>query len=71
MLKQIKRAIDRVAETLIPEGSYLSAMPVKLALYVLVFLGLPLLILVSLPYGVGLLALIGVIALLIFGIPNF
>lgn len=60
-----------MAETLIPEGSYLSPMPVKLALYVLVFVGLPLLILVSLPYGVGLVLLAGVIGLLIFGLPNF
>lgn len=68
---RIKAGIDRLAVTLIPPGSYLSPTVVKLGLYVLVFVGLPLLILVSLPYGVGIILLVAVVLLFIFfGLPG-
>lgn len=71
ILRQVKATLDRLAETLIPPGSALSPMLVKVILYILVFVAFPLLVVVSLPYGLGLILLVGFIALLIFGIPNF
>lgn len=70
LLSRVKAGIDRLAETLIPPGSFLTPTVVKLGLYVLVFVGLPLLILVSLPYGVGLILLIAVVLLVILGLPG-
>jgi len=67
----IKALVDGLADMLIQEGDPLSNRLLRLGLYVLVFVGLPLVVLVSLPYGLGLIVLIGFIALLIFGIPNF
>jgi hypothetical protein len=70
ILLRVKLGVDRLAEMLIPPGSALSTGLLKAGLYVLVFVGLPLLILVSLPYGVGIILLIAVVLLFIFGLPG-
>ena len=51
IIARIKQGIDVIANTLIPPGSALSPFLVKAILYILVFVALPLLVLVSLPYG--------------------
>ena len=64
---RIKYGVDQFADVLISAGSPLSPTLVRFALYVLVFVAHPLLILVSLPWGLGIFFLVAVAEFLICG----